>query len=186
MLDTLQAWDAGAFLWLNGQHSEWLDATVPILTSWLGWVPIFAFLAALAWRSRGIFWTLSLALSIGAGIGLTDAISSRVIKPEIARPRPSHHPELAPRAHFVNNYMGGAYGFVSSHAANSLVVALIGGLALGRRYRWLWGILLVWALLQGYTRVYLGVHYPGDILGGYVLAMPIGVGVGYLRLRIFR
>ena len=114
----------------------------------------------------------------------TDVISARVLKPSVARLRPSHEPALVHDVHLVEErpgelYRGGRFSFVSSHAANHMGIAVLFGGLLGGA--WAWG-LLAWALLIGFSRIHLGVHYPGDVLGGFL----VGWGIGALALQIAR
>ena len=114
----------------------------------------------------------------------TDVISARIIKPGVQRFRPSHSIELRDEVHLVTPpgqdqpYRGGRFGFVSSHAANYTGIALYFGLLLGGG-AWLW-VLLGWAAIIGYSRMYLGVHFPLDIAGGMLL----GAFIGYVMWRI--
>lgn len=96
------------------------------------------------------------------------------MKPFFARPRPSHEPGLAGLLHLVNGYKGGAYGFASSHAANTFGVAMFIYLLFRSRYAWISAI-FVWAAVMSYTRIYLGVHYPGDIFAGALVGSACGV-----------
>jgi undecaprenyl-diphosphatase len=151
------------------------------------WIPLYTLLIWELWKSSEKNWgrlTLMLCL-IGLSVTATDVISSRVIKPSIQRFRPSHSIELRDQVNVItpsgwdNPYRGGRYGFVSSHAANYSGVAVLIGLLLGGG-AWLWG-LLAWSLLIGYSRVYLGVHFPLDIAGGMIL----GCSSGYMLWRVF-
>jgi undecaprenyl-diphosphatase len=105
---------------------------------------------------------------------VADQLSSGLIKHLVERLRPTREPALGDLIHTVNGYRGGMYGFVSSHAANSFAAITL--ISLIMRQRLVFFPLLVWALMQCYSRVYLGVHYPGDILGGIV----VGVLAGWL------
>ncbi|MFO7755913.1 MAG: phosphatase PAP2 family protein, partial [Bacteroidales bacterium] len=118
----------------------------------------------------------------------SDQLSVHAFKEVFQRLRPCHEPELSGLVHTVNNKCGGLYGFVSSHAANSFAVAV---LSLGLlRKKWFTAGILFWAALVSYSRVYLGVHYPGDIIGGALLGTLIAYAFlllyGFLEGRIMR
>lgn len=173
MLSYLNQLDTDLFLWLNQLHAQWLDPVMWFLSLTKVWVPLYLMLAGwIVYRYRKMSWVILLA--VGISIFLSDRISSGVIKPAVCRLRPSHEPALQDRVHIVNNYRGGKYGFVSSHAANTFALALFLSLLIRRR---LWSVLFfLWAFLVSYSRIYLGVHYPGDIIGGAI----VGMGCAYL------
>ena len=167
MLDTLQAWDEALLLALNGQPS-WLRDVAWIVTSKWCFVPAILMMIVGLYRmadSRKAWIGFVAALLTFAG---TDAVSSRLMKPGFERLRPSHNERLSDqlKLHAFQNgtfYRGGTYGFVSSHAANSFGLATFAVLLFGARiWRWLW----IWAAIVSWSRIYLGVHYPGDILFG--------------------
>jgi undecaprenyl-diphosphatase len=120
---------------------------------------------------------LALAMLVLAFV-LADQLSSGLIKHLVERLRPTHDPSLGDTVHIVNGYRGGMYGFVSSHAANSFAAITL--ISLLFRNRAVTIGLTVWALMQCYSRVYLGVHYPGDILGGVAVGLLAGWGVWLL------
>jgi undecaprenyl-diphosphatase len=117
---------------------------------------------------------LILILTIIIAVTLSDQISV-LIKNSVHRLRPCHEPSLEGMVHLVKGYCGGLYGFVSSHASNSFMVAML-CLLLIRRWWFTWFI-IIWALVIGYSRIYLGVHYPGDVICGSILGMLIGWGI---------
>ncbi|MGC8823743.1 MAG: phosphatase PAP2 family protein [Bacteroidales bacterium] len=173
MLSFLNQIDTNFFLWLNQLHTPWLDPVMWFLSLTKVWIPLYLILAGwIVYRYRKVSWVILLA--VGISIVLSDRISSGVIKPAVCRLRPSHKPTLQDKVHIVNNYRGGKYGFVSSHAANTFALALFMSLLIRRR-RWTF-LFFLWAFLVSYSRIYLGVHYPGDIIGGAM----VGMGCAYL------
>lgn len=163
------------------------DLLACVFSSRLAWVPWgVAFLYALAARYR-LDWRslLYLALGLALVVCLCDQVSSSVFKPLFMRLRPSHDPALAPLLHYVGNYRGGLYGFVSSHSANAWGVTVYAAAVLRERRFTLVSCCL--SLLVAYSRVYLGVHYVGDILCGALLGLSLGWGVarGWLLLGRF-
>lgn len=165
-MDEILALDRELFLDLNGNsHAPWLDQLMMFLSSTMAWIPLYLLLLYLLIRTfKKETWTVLLAIALT--ILIADQVTSTFMKPFFERLRPSHDPALSEAVTIVNEYRGGKYGFASSHAANTFGIAALMWLIL-RRYRPWIGLLFLWALLVGYTRIYLGVHYPGDILGGF-------------------
>lgn len=178
-MDLIISFDRSLFLLLNGLHTSWLDPVMMIISSKWVWIPFYLFLLYRLWviYKRDC---LKILLSVALLITLTDQTSG-LIKDAVKRPRPTHQEGLSEMVHTVDGYKGGKFGFVSSHAANSFAIALFIGLLLSRKRSMtpLLG-LIVWAFLVSYSRIYLGVHYPGDILGGAL----VGVIEAYLFLLI--
>ena len=163
---------------INGLHAPWLDSLMMTFTHGAAWLPFFlVIIGMLIYRYR--WGALTLLLLTAVTILLTDQLSAGLIKPLVGRLRPSYNPQLEGILHLVNGYRGGLYGFVSSHAANSFGAATFLWLAGRQKISWLW-IMYVWAGLFAFTRIYLGVHYPSDIVAGALL----GVVVGWLIFRL--
>ena len=179
MIEYLNGIDADALLAVNGLHDMFQDAFWWMVTA--KWSSLLLVLA-LAWillhqnRRHALLVLAMLVLSIL----VADQVSSGLIKHLVERLRPTHDPSLESMVHVINGYRGGLYGFVSSHAANSFAVATL--IALVMRHRVVTLSMFTWALLQCYSRVYLGVHYPGDILGGII----VGVLAGWLVWQLMR
>ena len=114
-------------------------------------------------------------LGVAVLITMSDQASVHLFKETIQRLRPCHQDHIATLVHLVNDHCGGRYGFVSSHASNSFAIAVFTGLFIRRQYYWI-GILF-WASLVGYSRIYLGVHFPGDIIGGALLGSLLAYGL---------
>ena len=104
---------------------------------------------------------------IALAVGMADFIASGILKPLVARPRPTRVPDLEGVIHLVNGYRSGKYGFVSSHAANTMACAMLFALV-WKRWRCA-ALLMLWVGLNSYSRMYLGVHYPTDILCGWLI-----------------
>lgn len=179
MIDYLTDIDSAALLAVNGLHSAFQDALWWMVSAkWSSALLLMALLWVLMHKNRRHA-LLVLALSAVA-ILVADQVSSGLIKQLVERLRPTHDPSLQSAVHIVNGYRGGLYGFVSSHAANFFALSTF--LALLMRHRMVTVSLFTWALLQCYSRMYLGVHYPGDILGGII----VGVLVGWLVWLLMR
>lgn len=166
MFSALTTADRELFLLLNGMHSPFWDFVMSTISAKLTWIPLYALLlAGLIYHYR--VKVVPVIMAVVLCITLADQISSSILKPLVERPRPCHSPFIGMDVHTVDG-CGGMYGFVSSHAANTFGLAVLLWLLFRRRYpavAWLF----VWAMVVGYSRIYLGVHYPLDILGGYIV-----------------
>lgn len=171
MLDYLNDIDADALLAINGLHDMFQDAFWWLVSAkWSSALLVLALLWILLHQNRRHA-LLVLAMLVLAML-VADQVSSGLIKQIVERLRPTHDPSLESMVHVVNGYRGGMYGFVSSHAANSIAVATLFSLIM--RHRLVAVSLFTWAVLQCYSRMYMGVHYPGDILGGIVVGLLAG------------
>lgn len=173
--------DETIFLLCNGFHTPLLDQLMHAYTVPFTWIPFYvACFAALIYKFG---WTKALLMLvvIGAAVGLSDWFCASVLRPALHRMRPSNLDNpFSQYVTVVNGYRGGRYGLPSCHAANSF--ALIGALITFVRTRRFTVILLTWGLLVCYTRMYMGVHYPSDLLLGGAIGMMFGVGFAKLVL----
>lgn len=182
-MDWLLAQDESLLVAINGSHSPFGDLLMTLLSNKLVWIP--GYLALAYWLSR-IYprnaFLLALVVAIPV-ILLADQSASGILKPWVARPRPCHVPELAGILHLVDNHCGGPYGFASSHASNFFALATYLGWHFRRRMPWMPYLLFGIAGMVGFSRIYLGVHYPGDVLAGMLLGIFSGL-VGILLFRL--
>lgn len=161
------SWDADILLWINGHHTAWLDDVMWLVSSLKTWLPLYILLiAAIIARFRNWRIILLVLLGFGIAVGLSDFIASGVFKTLVARLRPTHEPALDP-LHLVRNYVGGKYGFCSSHAANSMACALL--FSLIWRKKIVTASLMTWVAITCYSRMYVGAHYPTDIIAGLIV-----------------
>ena len=185
MLEQLIHIDTEILLAINGWHAPWADRLMWIISAKATWIPLYALLIGLlVWRyrkpaSKSMKWLqkvpvcVVLIVVIAAAIGLADFIASGILKEWVARPRPTRVPELEGVLHLVNGYKSGRYGFVSSHAANTMACALLFSLIWRNKIATIG--LMLWVAMNCYSRMYLGVHYPTDILGGLIVGSLVAV-----------
>lgn len=189
MIDWLNTIDTQAFLALNGLHAPYFDAFMKLFTGKWIWVPMYA--AVLFAVVRNYRWrqTLAVLVCVALAITIADQVCATLIRPEVCRLRPSN-PEnpLSEMVHIVGGYRGGSYGFPSCHAANSFALASFLTLLFANRKLSLF--IFAWAVLNSYSRVYLGVHYPGDLLVGAIIGTAAGLAMafaaGYVADRVDR
>lgn len=155
------------FFALNGSDSLFLDNVMWTISGRFVWIPLFLFVLFLffyrAHRKEAILVTLFFILVFAA----TDQISSSFFKPFFERFRPTHHPDFKDLVDTVNNYRGGRYGFISGHATNSFGLFVFFSLVFRSRFVTL--STLLWATINSYTRIYLGVHFISDIVAGMIV-----------------
>ena len=179
-MDFIVQSDYSLFLTINGWHTPFLDFIMFWLSDKYIWIPLYAVLLALLIRDNRRHWWL-LLIAIAVLVTLTDQISVKFFKDVFLRLRPCHDPALSGLVRMLNGHCGGQYGFISSHAANSFGLAVFVGALLKHRYKWMLWAMLLWAFIVSYSRVYLGVHFPGDVLVGAL----VGVLIGLLVFKLF-
>ena len=172
MLDFLQKIDEAVLLAVNSWNSPFWDHIMWWISGKYSWWPFYLALLVYIFLQKPWKEALLILLGIVLLITLSDQTSVHLFKEVFERPRPSHHPGLTDQLHYVNDYKGGKYGFISSHASNTFSVAFF--LLLVFRKRWMTFILLFWAAIVSYSRMYLGVHYFFDVFVGALWGMLLG------------
>ncbi|MDX1651067.1 MAG: phosphatase PAP2 family protein [Brumimicrobium sp.] len=189
MIEKIEQLDHELLLFINQMNSPVWDEIMWIISNKFIWFPIYLFLFVLVFRKtsvkEGVWFVVFFLLTVG----LSDFIATHGFKETFERFRPSHHFVLGEMLHFYEFkpgefYKGGQYGFVSGHATNSIAIALLFGFRLRNYFKYLFPILIFWALLVSYSRMYLGVHYPTDILGGLILGSIISSAMYYMYWRL--
>ena len=176
IIELLQDIDRQLLLAVNGSDSLYLDHVVRTLTHGLTWLPLYLTLFYMVMKNNDNFRRLLIVLG-GAGLCylLAGAVDDGIVKPLVARWRPTHDPEIGALVDVVNGYRGGNYGFFSAHAANTFSIALFFSLLMRRRLLVI--ALVCYSLVNCWTRLYLGVHYPGDITVGLLWGALVGWSV---------
>jgi len=177
LLQQLADTDTQLLLYLNdfrhvvADHFMWIYTKVPT------WIPLYAALVFMLARNFTLKKLLIALLCVGVVILLCDQVTSHLIRPWVQRLRPANLDNpISPMVDIVNGYRGGRYSFPSAHAANSFGLAFY--LAFLMRHKWLTTVLMLWAIINCYSRIYLGVHYPGDLLAGMLIGLVSAV-IGY-------
>ena len=177
--------DRQLLLTLNGSPSLFLDGLVKTLTTAVTWVPLYVSLLFLVMKNNdNLKKVLLIVVCAGLCVFLAGSLNDMIVKPLVERWRPSHDEQIGMAVDVVNGYRGGKYGFFSSHAANTFSLAVF--FALLVRSRLLSVALIAWSLVNCWTRLYLGVHFPGDILCGLLWGGLVGTGVWLLHYRLNR
>ncbi len=172
-MDYLLQIDTDFFLAVNSWHSSLLDPIMMVFSHRHTWIPMYLAIAFVLWRFFGWQRALIAILMIGVAAGLSDFVCANCIRPFVERMRPSNpENDISALVHIVNDYRSGKFGFPSCHAANTMALAMASSLIL--RVRVYTVFIFVWALLQCYSRLYLGVHYPGDLFVGGVVGIFFG------------
>jgi undecaprenyl-diphosphatase len=174
VIEFLKSIDQRLFLFLNGKHNEFFDFVMYWASDRFIWIPFYAMLLIIVIRNFGVK-TYFILFLIAAMITTSDQISSSVVKDFVHRLRPCHEPALETQVHLLRGECGGSFGFFSSHASNSWSLALFlillfrrkrSGADAAPQKKILYVILICYAVLVSYSRIYLGTHYPIDVLTG--------------------
>ena len=173
MWEELVQLDQELFLFLNGLGTETWDGFWMFITNKWGSIPLYALLLFLSFKYLGLKKTGILLIFVALMITCTDQLAN-FFKYGVQRFRPCHEEEVFNKMRLVKSYCGGKFGYFSAHAANSMTVATFFAILLKQKIKLFSWFLIVWALLVGYSRVYIGVHYPGDVLTGFLIGSFFG------------
>lgn len=180
-ISALNLFDTNLLMALNGLHNLFFDKFMFAFTQIYVWIPFYISVIYIIVKQKKTE-PLWLILALVLCVVLSDQLSSGVIKNMVQRLRPSHEPSIQGLLHIVNEYRGGKYGFVSSHAANTFSFAILSSIIL-RKKEYIIAV-FTWAIVNCYTRIYLGVHYPFDILGGMLVGVFCALIIYYLLLKL--
>lgn len=181
MLNDILQYDTDLFLYLNNLGTVTWDGFWMFYTTKFNWIPFYALLVYLMFKRFERKQFILILLLVAFMITFTDQVTN-LFKHGLERLRPCHNEEVMGLMRLVKSSCGGRYGFFSGHASNSMAVALFAGLLLKRNYKYSFPLLFIWAVLMGYSRIYIGVHYPLDVLSG----MCFGALSGYGFYRLFK
>ncbi len=179
MIEKVLSLDTELFVYLNSLGSETYDGFWLFITRQANWAPFFLILLYVIFKKLGPKQTLYLLLFIAILITFTDQVTN-LFKHSFQRLRPCNNPEIQSFIRIVKS--SNSFSFFSGHAANSMAVTTFLYLAVGRRYFKFFGFLVLWPFLFAYSRIYLGLHYPGDILTGYLF----GISSGFLVFKCYQ
>lgn len=182
--DILIYWDFTAWFYINTQWvNDFFDLLMPFLRNQWTWAPLYLFLLIfmpLNYGRKGWMWCVLFILSFAIG----DYLSASIIKPYYLRMRPCNNPYLKDIVHLLVP-CGSGYSFPSSHATNHFAMGVFSAMTLGKRHKWVWILALLWAFSIAYAQVYVGVHFPGDVVTGGLLGSITGLVIGKIYQRVY-
>jgi len=182
MLENILDTERDAFLWLNSGHTPSWDSFFWLYSGRTVWIPVLALILFLLVYRKNPKDSLLIVFFLVLALALCDQFASHVCKPLFTRLRPTQHPDFMNEVQTVYNYRGGKYGFISSHAANAFGFAVFTLLLL--RDRWYTIVILAWATIMCYSRIYLGVHFISDIVPGMMAGALFGFSCYKLYLFV--
>jgi len=180
LIDKIKSIDESLFLALNEIHSQFFDFIFFWASNKYIWIPLYLILLFLLYKNYKKE-TLFITFTLIALIATSDLISVHCFKNVFMRLRPCHEPSLQGLVHIVNNKCGGSFGFYSSHASNHFALAVMLNHFLKPHYKYFTVLIFPWAAIISYSRIYLGVHYPGDVISGAIM----GIFLGWVCYKLY-
>ncbi|HLO58233.1 MAG TPA: phosphatase PAP2 family protein [Bacteroidales bacterium] len=180
MIDSLIHLDKQWLLWINGHNTPFLDSLMYFVSGKLEWIPLYAVLLFFIIRKYRLK-SLWILLAVVVLITLSDQVAN-LLKNNVKRYRPCKDPEIGHLVHLVHNYCRSSYGFVSGHAANSFALAVF--ISRLFKFKWVTAGMLIWAAIVSFSRIYLGVHFPIDVICGAMIGAILAWGVTTALFRI--
>lgn len=183
-MQTLIEIDRNILAFFNGSDSLFLDNLAVVLTSGLTWIPLYLSLLYVVIKNNDTMKQIMLVIGcVTLCIVISDGVTDFIVKPLVARFRPSHDPLIKYSVDIVNGLRDTKYGFFSAHAANTFCLAVFFSLLI--RDRTFITAMILWSLVNCWTRMYLGLHYPGDILVGLVWGAVVGFFVYFIYIKSY-
>lgn len=184
MIDFLKEIDADILLAINGANNPFLDQVMWIISGKIMWIPLGVILLWMIYRKKGPSYLIYTIAGVVLCILLADQLSVHLFKEVFQRYRPSHHLILSEDLHYHifsdgREYRSGQFGFISSHASNFLAISTFLFLYLRDTFKKLIFVLIPICFIVGYSRIYLGVHYPSDVVAGSIFGILIGILVNF-------
>lgn len=183
--DLLIYWDFTAWYYLNTQWvNDVFDVIMPFVRNQWTWAPLYLFLLIympLNFGRSGWMWCVFFLLTFALG----DYFSASIVKPHYLRLRPCNNPYIRDVVHLLVP-CGSGFSFPSTHATNHFALGIFSGLTLGRHYKWVWWAAILWAISVGYAQVYVGVHFPGDVIVGGAIGSIAGLITGSIYNRVYK
>ena len=183
-MDTLIEFDKALFLYLNGLGASNFDGFWMFITGKWNSIPLYTLLLYLLYKKIGGKHTIIILFLVALMIASTDQLANLFKKVLFLRPRPCHDTELSQLMRLVKSSCGGRFGYFSAHAASSMSLAIFIGNVLKPHIKYIYSFLIIWALFVGYSRIYIGVHYPADVLTGMFFGVIIAKIMLYFETKL--
>ncbi len=181
LFDFLVNLDTDLFLYLNRLHTDTWDEIMWWVSNKYASIPLYLtvlFFVFKKYKFKGFIFVIALIFAVT----IADKLSVHLFKNVFERLRPCHNPEISKLVHIVRNKCGGQYGFISSHATNSFVIAVFTSILFKNKYFSF--LILFWAITVSYSRIYLGVHFPADIIGGAIFGSIIALIFYFISKKV--
>lgn len=177
MMEQILELERNIFLWINGTHTPFLDMLLWPFSGVLIWSPVLLVPLYLLWKHKKA--AIPEVVSLVLVVIVCSLVSNNVFKPVFCRFRPTAHPLFMDVVTLLNEYKaGGLYGFISGHTTNAFGFAMLSSLLIKNKVYT--SLIFLWAVLMGYSRIYLGAHFISDVIGGLIIGILLGGGVYYV------